>query len=93
MVFDAHQRNVALLVLVFKNRSSRGWAFVSLAVVLFIQLIASSPLALMWYAPYDYLYNNVGGRGSLSREFLTEDWCPLAAALAVCGFLMIVACR
>ena len=30
MVFDVHQRNVVLLVLVFKNRSSRGWAFVSL---------------------------------------------------------------
>ena len=29
MVFDVHQRNVAPLVLVFKNRSSRGWAFVS----------------------------------------------------------------
>ena len=30
MVFDVHQRNVVLLVLVFKNRSSWGWAFVSL---------------------------------------------------------------
>ena len=82
-----------LLVLVFKDGPSWRWFFVSLVVVLLIQLIASSPLALMWYAPYDPLYNICRGRGSLSWEFLAEYCYPLAAALTRCGFLIIVACR
>ena len=67
MVFDVYQRNVALLVLVFKDGPSWRWVFVSLVVVLFIQLIASSLLALTRYAPYDSLHNNIcRGRDSLS---------------------------
>ena len=93
-IFISYRRNVALLALVFKDRSSWGWAFVSLVGVLFIPLIAPSLLALLRYAPYDSLYIiYVGGRGSLSWGFLAEYWCPLAAALAVCGFLIMVACR
>ena len=57
MVFDVYQRNVALLVLVFKDGPSLRWVFVSLVVVLFIQLVASSLLVLTRYAPYDSLHN------------------------------------
>ena len=39
------------------------------------------------------IYNNVGGRGSLSWKFFAEYWCPLAAALARCSFPIMVACR
>lgn len=60
------ERNVASVVLVFKDGSSRRWAFVSLVGVPFIPLIAPYLLALMRYAPYDSLYNICRGRGSLS---------------------------
>ena len=93
MVFDVYQRNVALLVLVFKDGPSLRWVFVSLVVVLFIQLVASSLLVLTRYAPYDSLHNICRGRDSLSWEFLAEYCYPLAAALTRCGFLIIVACR
>ena len=53
MLSSVSGRNVVLLVLVFKDGPSWRWVFVPLVVVLFIQLIASSLLALMWYAPYD----------------------------------------
>ena len=75
MVFDVHQRNVTLLVLVFKNRSSRGWAFVSSVGVLFVLLIAPRLLVLMWYAPYDSLYIICVGEGRCTHwegVFLTS---------------------
>ena len=75
MVFDVCQRNVALLVLVFKDGPSWRWVFVSLVVVLFIQLIASYLLALMRYAPYDSLYIICAGEGRCTHwegVFLTS---------------------
>lgn len=67
MVFDVYQRNVALLVLVFKDGPSWRWVFVSLVVVLFIQLITSSLLVLTRYAPYDSLHNIYVGGGTPYR--------------------------
>ena len=83
MVFDVYQRNVALLVLVFKDGPSLRWVFVSLVVVLFIQLIASSLLVLTRYAPYDSLHNICRGRDSLSWEFLGGNFSPSTAILSL----------
>ena len=81
MVVDVYERNVTPLALVFKDRSSWGWAFVSLVGVLFIPLIAPSLLALMRYAPYDSLYNICRGEGipivGISRRGLVSSRCRL----------------
>jgi len=83
LVFDVYQRNVALLVLVFKDGPSWRWVFVPLVVVLFIQLIASSLLVLTRYAPYDSLHNICRGRDSLSWEFLGGNFSPSTAILSL----------
>ena len=75
-----YQRNVALLVLVFKDGPSWRWVFVSLVVVLFIQLVASSLLVLTRYAPYDSLYNIIYvGEGAPYRR----DFSPNTAVLSL----------
>ena len=72
---------MALLALVFKDRSSWGWAFVSLVGVLFIPLIAPSLLALLRYTPYDSLYNICRGKGlpieGISHRGLVSSRCRL----------------